>query len=428
MRSFSICHYIAGLGAALLSLSLAGPAGASSAADAFPDPGSKKGLQVQMVDDALALGVRHAGINVNLAALLGDITSGRLSPLPINEGYASSLDRQIKPLSDAGVVVYLILIQYPTRDTARDRLLIHPKARKDGKYIIPAFNTATGEGVSVYASLIDTLARRYSGSRPECGRVWGFIVGNEVNSPFMWYNMGSTPLPEAVSEYEKAVRLTHKAVRQHSHHARVYLSFDHHWNTRIPGVSEGESYKTKEFLDHFAKLAKERGDFDWHVAHHPYPDDLGNPRTWLDKQAWPNEEAPHLTFKNLEIAGRYMQRPDLLWQGQPRRIILSEQGLHCLDSPDGELLQAAGFAYVWEKVQRQPGIDALIWHRHVDHAQEGGLKLGLWTYKPGTISEPDRKRRFYDLFRKANTPAWPEAARFALPVVGLNSWDELTGP
>src|SRR5688572_11605986 len=36
----------------------------------FPTPSSKKGLQVQMVDDALALGVKHAALNVNLAQLL----------------------------------------------------------------------------------------------------------------------------------------------------------------------------------------------------------------------------------------------------------------------------------------------------------------------------------------------------------------------
>jgi hypothetical protein len=31
----------------------------------------------------------------------------------------------------------------------------------------------------------------------------------------------------------------------------------------------------------------------------------------------------------------------------------------------------------------------------------------------------------YDLFKKAGTPQWKEAAKFALPVVGLRSWDEL---
>ncbi|WP_156346326.1 DUF5722 domain-containing protein [Verrucomicrobium spinosum] len=97
-----------------------------------------------MVDDALALGIRHAGINVNLAALLADAgTAHRVGfrsedrEYFINEDYARSLDRQIKPLSDAGVLVYLILIQYPSRVPEKDAVLIHPKARADGKYIIP---------------------------------------------------------------------------------------------------------------------------------------------------------------------------------------------------------------------------------------------------------------------------------------------------
>ncbi|WP_051946315.1 DUF5722 domain-containing protein [Verrucomicrobium sp. BvORR106] len=401
----------------------------------FPTTDSKKGLQVQMVDDALTLGIRHAGINVNLAALLADAgTAHRVSfrsddrEYFINEDYARSLDRQIKPLSDAGVLVYLILIQYPSRNPEKDAILIHPKARADGKYIIPAFNTANDTGLRHYRALIEFLAARYSGASSASGQVWGYIVGNEVNSQFTWYNLGQMPVAEAAVEYEKAVRSTHDAVRRHSLHARCYLSFDHHWNISVPGISPTEAYKTKEFLDNFARTAREHGDFEWHVAHHPYPDDLGNPRTWEDKNAWPTEDSPHITFKNLEVATRHMTRPDLLWQGKPRRIILSEQGLHCPDTPDGETLQAAGFAYVWEKVRRQPDIDALIWHRHVDHTQEGGLKLGLWTTKPGTISEPGRKRPFYDLFQKANTPAWDEAAKFALPVVGLKSWDELKGP
>ncbi len=37
----------------------------------FPRAASKKGLQVQMVDDAIALGVKHAALNVDLAAVDG---------------------------------------------------------------------------------------------------------------------------------------------------------------------------------------------------------------------------------------------------------------------------------------------------------------------------------------------------------------------
>ena len=418
----------------LLSAVLCGILPLSAAPDPtpFPDQPNKKGLQVQMVDDALTLGIHHAAINVSYGSLF-DLAGGPgAEPFTwegrtwfINGGYVKSLDRQIQPLSEKRVAVYLIILAYPTKDPAKDSLLLHPAAKADGKYSIAAFNTATPDGIALYRALTAFLAQRYSNDGPH-GRVCGYIIGNEVNSQWMWYNLGRMPVDKAAAEYEKAVRGAHEVIRQFSANARCYLSFDHHWTASMPGISDQESYPTRTFLEHFARIAKERGDFAWHLAHHPYPDDLGNPRTWLDKDAWPTDNSPHITFKNLEVACRWNLRPELLWQGQPRRIILSEQGLHCLATPDGEQLQAAGFAYVWEKVSRLDGIDALIWHRHVDHAHEGGLRLGLWSFKPGTISEPYKKRQFYDLFLKAGTPAWPEAATFALPITGLKSWDELT--
>ncbi|CAN5917040.1 hypothetical protein BH11VER1_BH11VER1_22270 [soil metagenome] len=414
----------------LLAL-LACPLSAQNA-EPYPESIGKKGLQVQMVPDAIALGIQHAGINVSLGSLmdvqeepdsLRIVCAGRT--YFVHQRYVQSLDAQIKPLSDAGVVVNLILLAYPTKNPAKDVLLLHPKAKADGKYNISAFNTATEAGLMQYQALVEFLAERYSGAHPEHGRVWGYIIGNEVNSQWMWYNLGKMPLLEVVSEYEKAVRGAQSAISKHLAHARVYLSFDHHWNTSMPGISDQEAYKGKDFLDAFARIARERGDFEWHVAHHPYADDLGNPRTWNDKQAWPTEDSPHITFKNLEVACKYMEKPEILWKGAVRRIILSEQGLHCLGSAEGETLQAAGFAYVWEKVMRQKGIDALIWHRQVDHAHEGGLRLGLWENKPGTVSEPNRPRHIYELFKKAGTPEWRAAAEFALPIVGLKNWDEL---
>ena len=400
--------------------------------DPFPTPPDKKGIQVQMVDDAISLGIHHATLNVSLGALF------HLEEKPgsmkfthggrdwwINESYGRSLDAQVKPLSDAGIVVYFIILAYPTKDAAKDALLLHPSRRADGKFTIAAFNTVTDDGTALYRALIAFLAERYNGSHTEHGRVWGWIIGNEVNSQWLWYNMGSAPMVDVCREYEKAVRAAQEEVTRQVKHARCYLSFDHHWNTSMPNISDQEAYRARDFLDTLARVARERGDFEWHVAHHPYPDNLGNPRTWEDNAAWPTDDSPHITFKNLEVACEHMRKPELLWQGRPRRIILSEQGIHCLKSPDGETLQAAGFAYAWEKVTRQEGIDAMIWHRHVDHAHEGGLRVGLWENKPGTISEPARKRPIYDLFKKAGTPEWDAAASTYLPMVGLKNWDEL---
>ena len=124
---------------------------------------------------------------------------------------------------------------------------------------------------------------------------------------------------------------------------------------------------------------------------------------------------------------RYLGQPGLQFEGKPRRVILSEQGFHTPDRPDGEVLQAAGYAYAWRKVAALDGIDSFILHRHVDHGQEGGLKLGLWSRDTNSPSAaaPLAKKKIYEVFRAADTPQWEEAFRFALPVIGITNWNDL---
>jgi hypothetical protein len=118
-----------------------------------------------------------------------------------------------------------------------------------------------------------------------------------------------------------------------------------------------------------------------------------------------------------------MNRPELLYDGQPRRIILSEQGFHTPEGPDGEAIQAAAFCYAYRKVHSLPGTDAFILHRHVDHPREGGLRLGLRRYLPGA-QDPRPKKMIYDCFRLADTDDWEAAFEFALPIVGIEDWPE----
>ena len=385
----------------------------------YPTPPNQKGLQVQMVDDALALGIHHAGINVNLTALFDPKSKPDAGEFVFNQNYLTSLDRQIKPLSDQGVLVYLIVIAYPSKNPAIDAVVLHPGHRQDYKFSVGAVNTTNG----YLDAVMSLLAERWSGAHPEHGRVWGWIIGNEVNSHFLWNNMGLVPIETAASEYEKAFRIMHHAIRNYSRNARTYLSSDHHWSSSMHNVSPQEATPGRDFLDTFARFVRERGDFDWNVAWHPYPEDLGNPRAWADKTVTPDDSSNKITFKNLAVLPKHLERPELLYDGKPRRIILSEQGFHTLLTPNGEQLQAAAYAYAWEKIQTLPTVDAFIYHRHVDHAHEGGLRLGLWRNAPNSIADPHSKKLIYDLFQKAGTPAWRAAADALLPVTGLQAWD-----
>ena len=69
------------------------------------------------------------------------------------------------------------------------------------------------------------------------------------------------------------------------------------------------------------------------------------------------------------------------------------------------------------------GIDAFILHRHVDHPGEGGLLLGLRRMTP-SAGEPRPRKRIYECFRVADTPQWQETFSFALPIVGLENWNQ----
>jgi hypothetical protein len=397
----------------------------------FPTAASKKGLQVQMVDDALALGVKHAALNVAFNQLLNVRPGGDALPWSLDgqtvhfsRAAVNALDRQVKPLSDAGMVVSLILLYYESGNAELDRVMLHPGYDKAAPNKLSAFNTVTPEGFLRYRATVEFLAARYSRPDRKHGRAVNFIVGNEVNSHWHWANMGRVPMEAFAADYARTVRATWTAVRRFAPESRVYVSLEHHWNIRYPAGDAGQSFAARPFLEEFARLGRAGGDFDWHVAFHPYPENLFEPRFWNDKTATASADSPRVTFKNLPVLTTFLRKPEMTHEGAPRRVILSEQGFHTPDGPDGETVQAAAYAYAYRLVEKEPAIDSFILHRHVDHGQEGGLWLGLWSRDPKGphAAAPLAKKRSYEVFRAADTAQWEEAFRFALPVVGLDRW------
>jgi hypothetical protein len=409
------------------------PAGGSSS-PATPDPfagvASKKGLQVQMIDDALALGVRHAALNLNLCDLIAPDDTPHETLLHRHDGgefrfhrhVVEEHDRRIRGLSEHGVLVYLILLAYRHPNATVNRLLIHPAYDELAPNRLGAFNTVTADGRRWLAATCDFLAGRWSDPAAPHGRAVGYIVGNEVNSHWFWSNRGRGSLVEFVADYEPAVRIVHESVRRHADWPRVYLSLEHHWTIRYEAADADQAFAARPFLEEFARLARDRGDFDWHVAFHPYPENLFEPRFWNDRTATSGDDTPRITLRNLPVLTRFLEGEALRHRGRPRRVILSEQGFHTPDGPDGEAVQAAAYCLAHRLVRQQPGIDAFILHRHVDHAEEGGLRLGVWTRRPDSTSTPDRPKRIHACFRAADTPEEEAAFASSLPIVGLDAW------
>lgn len=408
--------------------------GVSLTTEPFPLVASKKGLQVQMLDDALELGVKHAAFNVNLAGMI-DVVAEPDSLQSEMDGetywfkarFFENLDAKVKAFSEAGGVVTLILLNYEGSDERLNAITLHPGYDRACPNRLSAFNTMTADGLRHFKAGMEFLAERYSRADRRQGRAVNFVVGNEVNSHWFWSNLGRVSMEAMAADYLRSVRIAHTAIRKFSAAARVYLSLEHHWNIRYAGGDEQQTFPGRPFLERFNSLAEAGGNFDWHVAFHPYPENLGDCRTWNDRTAILSDDTPRITFRNLEMLPRFLRRPEFLFAGASRRIILSEQGFHTDDAPDGELQQAAAFAYAYYRAQAIPEIDSLILHRHVDHREEGGLKLGLWrrNEQSARASEPGEKKMIHEVFRRADTTEWEKAFEFALPVVGIQSWEEV---
>ncbi|HZM02785.1 MAG TPA: DUF5722 domain-containing protein [Candidatus Saccharimonadales bacterium] len=400
--------------------------------DSYPRTRSKKGLQVQMIDDAIALGVKYAAFNFDMGAAVkikpasNDLrwtTDAR--EFWFDRGYIENLDNRVKRMSGSGAVITLILLNYVHPTLASNKILQHPDYDSACPNHLSAFNTQTPEGLAWFKACVEFLADRYAAPGFPHGRIVNYIVGNEVNSHWYWANMGHASMEQFARDYERTVRICAQAVRKYSSCGRIFISLEHHWNIRYAGADATQGFAGRPFIDYFNRIAKESGNFDWNLAFHPYPEDLFNPRTWKDRTATFSNNTPRITFRNIEMLPRYFQQKELLCAGEPRHIILSEQGFHSTPTPEGEQLQAAAYCYAWRKIVNLNGIDAFILHRHVDNAGEGGLNLGLWRHAPGTTSEPAGRKPIYEVFRLADTPQWKKAFQFALPIIGIKSWKDL---
>ncbi len=398
----------------------------------FPQADSIKGLQVQMTGDAQELGISHAALNVAYNELMYKNGNHPNNSIPFEvEGKTyffrkdriEQMDRQVKSLSDNGIIVSLILIMYDTKDSeSANEYLLHPDSEPGG--IVYALNTSNAVGVEYVKAATRFLAERYSRPDQQFGRAVNYIVGNEVGQNKVWNNMGPKKLEAYIREYAQTLRLVDTIVKSAYANARTYVSLDHFWNENLSADSLWK-YDNKAIVDRLTQLTRAEGDFGWNVAFHPYPENLFNPRFWNDATATDSFDTERITFKNLDVLVDYMKQPDYTYDGEMRRIILSEQGFHSLtNSEEDQKVQAAAYAYAYYKIRFLDGIDAFILHRHVDHGEEGGLNLGLWTHTPTSVVTPDQHKAIYDVFKYIDTERSLEVTDFAKAIIGIPSWQQ----
>ncbi len=402
---------------------------------------SIKGVSVTMTSDAHEVGAEHAAVSVavNRLMLAGpeagavEFESGGRTYY-FNGEYARSLDSRIKALSDQGVLVYLVLVlvyddpeEHPNTSLP---LLMHPDGPQ-GKpeiFMTYAFNTVTEEGIDAYTAAMEFIASRYTRDDEAYGRAMDYIIGNEIDSAGVWQAMGEKTLPQFLDAYVPALRIGWQAAQKYHASARVYTSLDHYWTESASPSDPLRFYAGKDVLDGLAAKVQAEGDFGWHLAYHPYPANMLDPRTWDDPVTDDPATTPKITFKNISVLSEYMTRPELLHGGQPRSTILSEQGCQSPSNSEADqVLQAACLAYAYYKVSAAEGIDAFIWDPQVDNRAAAGLRVGLWTWDESRDDQPaapGTKKLSYDLFRDIDTPDSLTRSEFALDVIGIGAWTD----
>ncbi len=395
---------------------------------------SKKGITCLLdVADGLAVGCAQLNENIVIEGLL-DLQSkdpkasfvyeGRT--IGLRQGGVAALDSHLKTAYKNGQRVTGILLNNVRADTPASSPLVHPLTDPERVPIGPsAFNTATEEGMFYYRAILHWLVERYTRPDAAYGTLSGLVIGNEMQSHWSWYHLGNVEPKIVIREYAAALRVADLVARSIHADFRIYVSLEHHW-TMSPSEDPTKAFPGLEALDGIRRISAMGGNFPWCLAFHPYPENLLKPEFWKDRSAPLRFDAPRITFQNLEVLPAFLKQPEYLFDGKTRSIALTEQGFNCPDGENGEVLQAAAYAFGWKKVQAIPEIESFLYHRHVDHPHEYGLHCGMRAHDGSSnVNGVGKERAIWRVFKSAGTDQEDGACAFALPIIGRSDWSNL---
>lgn len=335
----------------------------------------------------------------------------------------ASFDSTLAETAKRNIIVSAILLigkASNTPDQEIGRIFEHPDCDPAGIYSMA--NVTSAEGLEYYAAAVDFLAKRYSRPDKKYGRIHHWIIHNEVDAGWVWTNMGEKPPLLFMDHYHKSMRTVYNIARKYNPHTKAFISLTHYWAWTV----DKRFYHAKELLKILLQYSRAEGDFEWAIAHHPYPESLFEPKSWLDEKCDFTFDTPLITYKNIEVLDAWVKEPHTFYLGKYRRTVyLSEQGVNSRDYTEKHLQeQAAGMAYAWKKIENLDGIDAFQYHNWMDHRGEGGLRIGLRRF-PDDEEDPAGKKPVWYVFKYADTDKEAEAFEFAKDIIGIDNWDEV---
>lgn len=405
------------------SICISNPEMLADASISAPQQESKKGLLLdpQMLDTPMLteLDVKYAIYNIPLSHILGETSNPDLPTIiyeykgkeyKFNGASIKGYDNLFKYLTDSGMNSTAIVLN-DWNDTYPE--LVHPMARnKEAGAYYYAFNTADEEGCMYLEAIACFLTERYSGK--ENGLVSNWVIANEINQYRIWNYMDTDDINLYAAEFEKAMRIFYNAAKSSYADANVYFSIDHDWNNN--GGDNEDHFNAKDLLETINDIARQKGNYDWGLAIHPYPDPLTRVNYWTEKYD-KTEDAPILTMMNLSTVTDVLKKEEYLDRsGEVRSITVTELGF---SSASGEKLQAAAFAYCYYIIEANPYVDAFIMNRQTDAMEEvrQGLAFGIY--------DLDQTPKYiFDTFKYIDTDEAASHTEFMLNILGAESLEE----
>ncbi len=377
-----------------------------------------KGLNVVYDNDAVALGIEHAVIEIALEDyLLGTPNSESIAYIFGGESFyldknaIERLDSRVLYYTKNDVNVYFRFVVGSGPEELSDRLrcLVESGAGKDAEYY--PVNMRDERAAAYTVGLLDFMADRYTRKDGLYGLCANFIAGHALNSPGEGSVAGREQNMISASAF---VRSMYIAMASHYENGRVFVAVDNRWKSvTAGGQSDSSSYN---FLTDFAARAAAAGDYPWGIAMAVSATSAESDRIWYDDSG----NGKYITPTNIDtVTGvDLLGQESMLWGEEPRHMIVSDFSVKLKDTELSTELQASSYAYAYYKFHAAGNIDAVIYSDQVDRA---GVKSGLRSVDDQGV--PGSARRAWFTLRDIDTDA--DINSLVSQYIKENSWTEL---
>ena len=306
------------------------------------------------VSQLFDLGAGSTVVTVNLSSLMN--VEGGEGSIPYtwsgltyyaNRAAIDALDKQIRDYTNAGIYVYLEIVQTEAKEDLPERIqsIVFDAPKEKNGY---ALNMSNREGVSRISGMLEFLAERY-GNGGNNGKASAFIMGRNVNNTVEWY-AGSPEKEEGIFNYAKLVRTAYNILLSHTPDAKVYIALDNNWN-----VAKEGALTIRDMMIGFNNQVGSEGDFFWQVSIEANASDRADSSIWDD----PNTEGKtdFISPSNIETLLNQLSTGMYKCAGAQRHVLLN----HFAIGGTNEDERAASYAYAYYKCLSNGTVDGLVY-------------------------------------------------------------------